>query len=237
MPALERRFANFLNGLSYARSIDSLHIDTPEEPKRADFTLCDDKTIVELKSLTANQIHKGEAVIDEYLKDTGIEVFGTLPLSAIARESDHLDALERAIYIRMTRAVEKICRSADAQIYSESSRIAKLTTGLLVILNESLTELDPFTVARRVWDYTHSKHTNIHYCLLIFESHKIVANGKNKPYPLLMDLTYSARQRRAKTTIQAVQQHWAKLNGYPHGLPDREPRGEDFLPNELTFGR
>ena len=234
--SLEARFHEFLATLSCARNIDATHHDSPREPKRADYILHDGKLVAEIKSLNTSQIHKGNSVIDGYLKETGIEVFGTLPLSSIARSNEHLESIEKTIYIRMTRNIEKICKSANEQIKAASSKTSNLSTGLLIILNEDLKEMDPYLVARRVWDYTHSKQTSIHYCLLIFETHTVNINGLSRPYPLLMDLTYSARQRRTMAAIRDLQQKWAMANGYPNGLPEQEPKGEDFYPNGIVFG-
>ena len=136
----------------------------------------------------------------------------------------------------MTRAIENICKSANDQIGTEASKLPRLSTGLLVVLNEKLTELSPYTAARRIWDYTHSKRTNIHFCLLIFESHRISIDGQLRPYPLLMNLAYTARQRRTYIYLQSIVQEWAKENGYPSGLPSHEPAAQEFLPNEVIFG-
>ena len=199
--------------------------------------LYDGKLVVELKSLSATQAHKGNAVLDSYLKDFGLEIHGDVALSSIAQKPEHVEILERSIYVRMTRKIEKICQDADEQIQTESSKLDKLASGLLIILNEKFAELDPYTVARRIWDYTHARRTSIHYCLLIFHSHRISVNGVLKPYPLLLDLTYSARQRRSYPLVKQLQEHWAQLNGYPEGLPENEPKGEDFLPNQFVFGQ
>ena len=170
------------------------------------------------------------------LRKRGLKYSGRYPLSVVAKTDGHLEAIEKSICMRMTRGIERTCKSANRQIQETSSKLQKIATGLLILLNEDVKELDPCLVARRIWDYTHSQRTNIHYCLLIFETHQVNINGTLRPYPLLLDLTYSARQRRASRAMRDLQLKWAMINGYPEGLPEQDPKAEDFLPNGTVFG-
>jgi hypothetical protein len=234
--SLSQRFSRFLGSFPHAECIDSMRSQSPKDTKRADYLLHNGKIVVEIKSLNAKQKEKGNEVINEYLADTGIEIYGTLPLSRIAKNADHQKAIEKKIFIRMTRGVEKICQSADAQLASELSRLPGLGTGVLVILNEALTDLDPYMVARRVRDFAQTKRSSIHYCLLVFESHKVLIDGVYRPYPLLVDLAYSARQRRAKPLLHGLLQIWARRNGHSRDLPVQDTDNLEFYPKQLVFG-
>lgn len=235
--SLEDRFQSFLDDL-----VDSQKI-TPGRPgmghgeKQADYLLDGGKIVAEIKTLKEPQHQKGELVVDEYLDDTGIKIFGTLPLSRIATSEQHLSALEKTISRRMTRGIERVCKSANEQIGAEFKRLPHLATGVLILINENLPDLHPRAVADRVVDFASSKATNIHYCLLVFESHLAKINNILLPYPLLLDLTYSARQRRARTFLKSAQNSWAIKNGFPNGLPDSEPREIEYHPDSITFGR
>lgn len=238
MESLENRFQRFLEMLPSSEPIIPNRPGIKDGDSEADFFLDERRVVVELKALKEPQRHKGESVIDEYLDHTGIQIFGTLDLSRVARSEEHLAALERTIFRRTTRCIERICRSADKQIGGEFSRLPHLSTGLLVLLNESVEDLHPRQVADRVVDYARSrgKITNFHYCLLVFESHRASINGRFLPYPILIDLTYSARQRRVRSYLEKLKDSWARQNGFPYGLPSPEPEELAYVPDSITFG-
>ena len=235
--SLENRFQNFLDRQPHVEKIDLDRAAIKDGEKQADYFLSGRKIVAEIKTLKEPQQEKGEAVVDEYLDHTGIIVFGSLPLSHIAKSEDHFATLQKTISRRMTRGIERICRSADKQIGAEFTRLPHLATGLLVLINQSLTDLHPREVSDRVLDYCRSRPANIHYCLLIFESHRARIGNQLLPYPLLLDLTYTARQRRARPYLKAIQDGWAKENGFPYGLPNPEPATLEYHPDSITFGR
>jgi hypothetical protein len=235
--SLEDRFQSFLSHLPDSEPITPNRQNLEDGEKQADYFLDGRKIVAEIKTLKESQKSKGESVVDEYLDHTGARIFGTLPLSRVAKSDEDLSSLEKTISRRMTRGIERVCRSADKQIGAELTRLPHLATGLLILINENLTDLHPRAVADRVVDFTNSKITNIHYCLLIFESHRAKINNRLVPYPLLLDLTYSARQRRARHFLKRAQNNWARQNGFPDGLPDPEPTELEYHPNSITFGR
>ena len=234
---LEDRFQSFLSQLHGSEKIPHNRPNIKDGDKQADYLLCERKIVAEIKALSAPQRHKGESVIDDYLDETGGVLYGMLPLSRVVDDDEHLSVLEKMIARRMTRGIEKICKSADKQIGAEFNRLPKLATGLLILINEALADLHPREVADRVLEFAREKPTNIHYCLLIFESHKVRVDNRLLPYPLLLDLTYSARQRRAKPLLRYIQDRWARQNGFPDGLPSPEPAELEYHPNTITFGR
>jgi len=235
--SLESRFQAFLDDLPGSERVSPRRPGIKDGESEADYFLQERRIVVEIKTLKDPQLHKGESVIDDYLDDTKIKIFGTLPLSRIAKSNEHLAVLEKTIARRMTRGIERVCKSADKQIKAELARLPHLATGLLIVINERLTELHPREVADRVVDFTRSKETAIHHCLLIFESHRVNINGRLLPYPLLLDLTRSARQRRARTFIKRMQDSWARRNGFENGLPRPEPSELEYHPRSVTFGR
>ncbi|WP_339827561.1 hypothetical protein [uncultured Arenimonas sp.] len=236
-PSLEDRVLAFLDQLPRSTKINLGRPEVKPGEKQADYLLDEGRVVVEVKTLKQTQRWRGEAVLDEYLTYTGSKIFGSLPLSRIAMSSEHLAALEKSISSRMTRGIEKVCRSANHQIGDELGRLPHLATGTLILINENVPDLHPRLVADRVVEFTLSKRTNIHYCLLIFESHLVKVRNRSVPYPLLLDLTYSARQRRAGRFLRVIKEKWAMENGLPSGLPDPEPIELDYQPGSLTLGR
>nr|WP_321329357.1 hypothetical protein [Alcaligenes faecalis] len=235
--SLEDRFQSFLDGLPYSQKIVPGRPNVGHGEKQADYLLHEGKIVAEIKALKEPQSQKGESVVNEYLDDFDAKVFGTLPLSRVAKSDEHLLVLDKTISRRMTRGIERVCRSANEQIGAEFNRLPHLATGVLILINENLSDLHPRAVADRVVDFTRSKVTNIHYCLLVFESHLARINNRLLPYPLLLDLTYSARQRRLRSFLKSIQNDWAKQNGFPNGLPDPEPREIEYHPDSIILGR
>ena len=235
--SLQVRFEQFLVDVLGAESIDAPHVPTKEDPKRADYYLDDRKIVVEIKSLQADQTHKGTAVLDEYLEDTGICVFGTLPLSLVARNQQHERAINTTIYRKMSRRIEQVCRSANDQLGVEFSNLPQLATGVLVIINECVTSLHPSLVAQRVTEFVAEKPRNIHFCLLIFESHKIRVNAVLLPYPILVNLARSARQQRALGFLDALQWKWAQQYGHERPVRSDAEHPVTYYPEWVTLGK
>ena len=232
--SLSSRFEGFLNELPEAECIDSTRPQSPNDPRRADFFLFNRQIVVELKQLIADQSHKGSREINTYLKDTGVQLFGEHSLSNIVTDELHHNPLEASVARRMTRFVESKFKDANDQIGHEFSRLDRLSTGLLVLTNESLTELHPRMVADRLIELARKRPSSVHYCLLIFESHRVRLGDIFQPYPLLLDLTVSARQRRARPLLKHVQDLWARKNGWPLGLP--EPKELEYYPQSIILG-
>lgn len=234
--SLKSRFEDFLINVFGAESVDASHVPTKQDPMRADYYLADRRIVAEVKSLEVDPTYKGSVIINDYLEDTGIEVFGTLPLSRVVRNQQHGQDIDTAIYRRISRGVERICSKADKQLGTEFKKLPALATGLLIILNEAITSLHPSLVAERVTEFTSEKPRNIHFCLLAFESHKTCVNGAFLPYPILIDLSRSARQRRSLGFLSALQWRWAQQYGHLQPIKSDAEHPVVYHPDSLTFG-
>ncbi|MBB3063684.1 hypothetical protein [Microbulbifer rhizosphaerae] len=234
--SLETRFAKFLEHTVGAESIDALHTPSSNDPKMADYYLADRKIVAEFKSLNADQMAKGAAVVDEHLSNKEEVIFGTLPSSRITDSPEEEKALKHKIQDKMTTRIKKVCSKANKQLAKQFEKLPHLATGVLILINEDNTSLHPSMIAERVIDFAASQPRSIHYCLMIFESHKIKAMGKLLPYPLLLDLTRSARQRRSLGFLQSVQWQWAKTYGHTEKVLSDERNPIAYFPEDLTFG-
>lgn len=234
--SLETRFTKFLEDTIGAESIDAIHTPSANDPEMADYYMADRRIVAEIKSLNADQMRKGSVVLDKHLEDKGIVIFGTLSSSRITESSEEHAALKSKVQDRMTTRIKKICSKANGQIASQFEKLPHLATGVLILINENNTSLHPSMVAERVVEFAASQPRNFHYCLLVFESHRISVNGKLLPYPLLIDLTRSARQRRAATFLQSLQWQWAKTYGHKEKVVSDENNPVAYLPEVLTFG-
>lgn len=234
--SLETRFTKFLEVTFGAESIDSLHTPSSNNTKMADYYLEDRKIVAEVKSLNADQMAKGAAIVDEHLSNKGVVIFGTLSSSRIADDPEEEKELRHKIQEKMTTRIKKVCSKANKQLAKQFEKLPNLATGVLILINEDNTSLHPSMVAERVADFVAVQPRSIHYCLMIFESHKIEVMGKLLPYPLLLDLTRSARQRRSLEFLQEVQWQWAKTYGHTEKVVSDERNPITYFPDVLTFG-
>ena len=234
--SLETRFTKFLEHTIGAESIDALHTPSSNDQEMADYYLADRKIVAEVKSLNANQMGKGTVILDEHIVDKGAVIFGKLPLSRITDSPEEDATLKRKIQDKMTTRIKKICSKANKQIASQSEKLPHLATGVLILINENNTSLHPSMVAERVSDFAASQPRSFHYCLLVFESHRISVKGKLLPYPILLDLTRTARQRRAATFLQSLQWQWAGTYGHTKKVVSDENNPLAYFPEVLTFG-
>jgi hypothetical protein len=236
LTSLETRFTNFLEHTAGAESIDALHTPGPNDPEMADYYLAGRKIVAEIKSLDADQMCKGSDVLDEHLSNKGAVIFGTLPSSRFTDSPEEEAALKQKIQDKMTVRIKKICSKANGQIGRQFEELPHLATGVLILINENNISMHPSMVADRVVNYAAAQPRNFHYCLLVFESHKISVNGRLLPYPLLLDLTRSARQRRAALLLQSIQWQWAKTYGHTKKVVSNENKPLAYYPEVLTFG-
>lgn len=234
--SLKLRFERFLVDDVGAESIDASYVPTGHDLERTDFYLDGRKIVAEIKSLNIDQASKGAKVVDEYLEETGIHAFGTISLSRLARSQQHEQALITTIYRRMSRRVEQICSRANGQLGAEFTKLPALATGLLIILNQDLTSMHPGLVAQRVTEFATAKPRNIHFCLLVFESHRIRVNGKLLPYPILLNLARSARQQRALSFLEALQWKWAQQYGHIRPISSDAENPIAYYPESITLG-
>jgi hypothetical protein len=234
--SLETRFTNFLAYTAGAESIDALHTPGPNDPEMADYYLAGRKIVAEIKSLDADQMCKGSVVLDEHLSNKGVVIFGTLPSSRLTDTPEEEAALRQRIQDRMTVRIKKICSKANGQIGRQFEELPHLATGVLILVNEDNISMHPSMVADRVANYAAARPRNFHYCLLVFESHKMSVNGRLLPYPLLLDFTRSARQRRAAVFLQSIQWQWAKKYGHTEKVVSNEKDPLAYHPGVLTFG-
>lgn len=91
--SLEARFGKFLETAFRAESIDALHTPGANDPKMADYYLANRKIVAEVKSLNADQMVKGGAVIDDHLNRKGAVIFGTIPSSIITDSPEEEEEL------------------------------------------------------------------------------------------------------------------------------------------------
>lgn len=233
--SLETRFTNFLERVFSAESIDKMHKPGPNDPKMADYYLNNKEIIIEIKSLNIDQSQKGYDIINDYLSKNEIIVFGTMAASSIVTKPEDECMLKRNIQEKMTIRIKKVCSSANKQIAQQFKATPQSKIGVLVLINENNASLHPSMVAERVINYAKEYNKHFHYCLMIFESHKICLNGNYLPYPLLLDLTYDKKQTTSKYLLQAIQWQWARQYGHKSIIQSSKEQPLVYYPESIKF--
>lgn len=209
--SLEHRFSEFLKGLPDSEWLDAPEFSFPSGNRKADFLLRGRKVIAELKTVTTDQRPRVDRRLDKHLEDTGIVVFGTIASTRLFNDPAESDKFHHKIIREITRNTEEMCRSANDQIMQTSQYLGINATGLLVILNESISVLDPGVVAYRVCEYLNKKPRSIDYCLLVFESHE-VSNGDGRQNQMLLIAACRTAEHLADGYIDHLMQRWAEHN-------------------------
>jgi hypothetical protein len=221
--SLESRFTEFLKSLPGSESIDALTLPVdPRHRRKADFLLADRKIIVELKTLTTDTSPKIELAVEKHRHREEFPLFyGTTDLQRVLAHLPDGDAINRNIYMSITRSVEDNVRSAEEQI-SHTRQVLDLPNaiGLLVILNETVQVLDPTLVGHRVANLMrrtrtgNSSSATLDFTWLLFESHSLGSNSRLPTFPSMLICGERAASFPEFVAFHNnVQRRWAAFNG------------------------
>lgn len=228
---LELRFTKFLKDFPGSEWLDAAEFRFPPKVRKADFLLRHRTIIVEIKTITDDQQPRVDNSIAQYLKTTGIKVWGTVVSTQLFNDPNESDKFHRRLLRGITRNTEEMCRSANNQIAQTSQHLGIDSTGVLVILNEDITVLDPGIVAHRICEYLDNKPRNIDYCLLIFESHEVVNEGRIHNQMLLIHGCRKASHL-ADDFMDQLMRQWAEHNGSEYISRDTfDPTSIDYRPS------
>lgn len=210
---LERRFLEFLASLPDAECLDSPSFKFPHATRRADFLLNHRQIVAEVKTVKNDPRPKVDRRINEHLERTGAIVFGTISTRQMFKSEEESEKFHNKIVRDITRNTEEMCRSADDQIFQTKRELSISATGLLVILNESVVVLDPHVVAYRACEYLLKKPRNVHYCLLVFESHEVLSSGDRQYQMLAISADHRGLNPEIEDYISGLMRNWAEHNG------------------------
>ena len=222
---LERRFLQFLSGISGAESLDQLLAgEKYRGERRADFLLFDRRVILEVKSLEVDTSSKVEGVLSAHRDRKDFPLFyGEMELSKVLEHLPDGKEINDQIFLRTTRSVEDAVRSAEQQI-ENTTRLLSLqdSVGVLVLLNQNIDIFTPEVVSYRLAKHFRGKgkdgsaHSPIAFSWLIFESHFLEHGPSTKSLPLVILQGANAKQYAWFDELLAnLQTAWAKFNGHP----------------------
>lgn len=210
---LENRFLAFLAALPDAECLDSPGFKFPHGTRKADFLLDYRQIIAEIKTVKSDPRPKVDRHIDAHLDRTGAVVFGTIWTHQMFKSEEESENFHRKIIRDITRNTEEMCRSANEQISQTNRELALSATGLLIILNESVIVLDPRVVADRACEYLLKKPRDVHYCLLVFESHEVSISGNRQHQMLAIHADHRGLNPEVESYINDLMRKWAEHNG------------------------
>lgn len=226
---LEPRFKDFLARYLGAEDLDSGNFSFPAGVSKADYLAYNRTVVVELKTLFSDPQPKINDRIDAHLRETGGIIFGTVATTQLFDDEAESAAFHRRLYYAITRNTEAICRDANKQIGDTKSFLKLDATGVLIILNEDITTLDPGVVGHRVAQFLREKPRGIDFCLLIFESHQMRRlDGIHDP---MLCIAGSEQTHRAHRRLKSLMRAWAAFNGQPYIHEESsEPDSINYIP-------
>lgn len=192
--SLEDRILKFLASQPDAESIDQ--IDYPHNPKfsrKADFLLLSRSVIVEIKTLKTETMQKIDREIDRHREREEFPIFyGRMELNKVIKNFPDKEKINSKIVNSISRSIEDAVRSAEEQIYHTRQNLQLPdAASVLIILNESIQALDPYTVNWRVSKLMRRERSGnvesekLNFVLSVFESHSVDADGYLRPVILL----------------------------------------------------
>lgn len=223
--SLEDRFNSFMESATFTESIDRLlEGEHHERKKRADYLLFERKIIVELKTLKDDPSSKIDEEMDKHREREDFPlILGTVDLQSVLQCLPDGETINRTIFLKTTRSVEKGIRSANKQ-FIDTKEIFKLSgsVSLLVVLNENLKLFSPEVVLTRLSQFMRSSspsdfyQENVNFVWFLAESHvAVVPHIADAPPSILLTSSSSDRYEWFFTLFEQLQRAWAEFNNLP----------------------
>jgi hypothetical protein len=182
MTNLRSRFENFMSIIPSVEVIDDIELCTESrKEEKADYLGLGRRIIFEQKALETDQIDKIQSKIDKYQDEEFYPLFyGKRDINDILKYFPDEEKIKLEIYNLITKQIEGIFSKANKQIPS-TEKIFNLdsSTGVLVLLNDTVNVLAPEVIAKRVSGRLGEKDKSgkyrfdrIQYVIFISETHK-----------------------------------------------------------------
>lgn len=224
--SLEKRFRDFMSQLPFAESIDDLELPRDfDEEKRADFLLDNRNVVVELKSLEKDPEHKVNDELDKQREREDFPLFyGEQELSKILKYLPDGESINRKLFYKISRSVEKAFRKANKQIGSTKKIFnCQNASGFLVLLNQEINVLSPEVLSCRISELLtkpdddgkcHYKH--VASVWIVTENFFLPSRTGMKFLPsIIVDGPTVQEYQDLSEIYNKLQKAWASFNGIP----------------------
>ena len=182
MTNLRSRFESFMSIIPSVEVIDDIELcKESQKEEKADYLGLGRRIIFEQKALETDQIDKIQEKIDNYQDEDFYPLFyGQRDINDILKYFPNEEKIKLEIYNLITKQIEKILSKANGQIPS-TEKIFNLgsSTGVLILLNDTVNVLSPEVIAKRVSGRLGEKNKSgeyrfdrIQYVIFISETHK-----------------------------------------------------------------
>lgn len=224
--SIKERFKAFISQLPSAEVIDDLDLPSEfDDEKRADFLIENRRTIIELKTLESDPEYKVHNELNNHKERDEYPLFyGELELNKVLKHLPDGTEINKKIFYKISRSVEKAFRKADKQIGATKEILGcENSFGLLVFLNEDIEVLSPETIAYRVSELLAKTESNgqVHYknitsVWFILENYTLKTKGGSKLLPSIMiDGPGAVDQNEFSQVLDKLQRMWASFNNVP----------------------
>lgn len=230
--SLNERFKSFISQLPYAEVIDDLDLPSEfNEKKRADFLIENRKAIIELKSLESDPENKIHAELEKHRERDEYPLFyGELEISKVLKHLPDGQQIQRGLFDKITRSIEKSFRQADKQIGATKEMLACPNSfGFLVLLNQDISVLSPEVISNRVSQLLtktnndgNLRYKNITLVWIIIENFSLKTKEGVTILPsIVIDSLIGVDQTELTRIIEMLTKNWAEFDNMPlYGAPD-----------------
>jgi hypothetical protein len=241
---LTERFKRFMGVLPMAEEIDSLPLPAEaHSEKKADYFLENRKAIVELKSLEEDPEHKAQSEMDKHRSREDFPlVYGQVPICDVLDHMPDGQAIKKTIFFRISRSVKRSVRDANEQIASTKSIFNRADAwGIVILLNETISILDPRVIMTRVNQLLLEKDSDGAYCLKHVHAVWILAENYTLQSDVADCLIPTITLFRPDVAIDpgvcpitdSLTRTWAAFNGVPlFGMPGAPLDKLEFTPRK-----
>jgi hypothetical protein len=223
--SLHRLFLDFAASLRTAELIDGLQMTAAQKrAKKADIFFDGRAIICEMKSLRDDVSNKVERILEPHRERTDFPNFyNTWPVDAILEHLPDGDELHREMFNAISSGIADGVAEANRQI-RETKRAFGLpeASGILVVLNESVSILDPRVIAHRAFQSLSKKtpegsarYPDVGGVWVISRAHRVKINSNLEAVPAIILTNPLTGDHKAAAFLARIQKDWAKFIGLP----------------------
>lgn len=236
------RFIAFLNGIPGSEQIDEMALTSRQrEGQKADYLFNDRKVVCEVKRILEDPFYKIKNEVQRLQeREDWPLVMDERSLSSIIRKLPDGNGIQEALDRTHTDILEESIKDANRQIRSTKATFnLPDSSGLLIILNESVHSLSPGVIARRISKCLmkarstgRPRFERISAVLVIHTAHVIQESENLFAFPIYAIPNPNIINESIRSFVDTLMSSWCEFEGI-HGV-DTDWGSMDFRFHDAT---
>jgi hypothetical protein len=237
-PDLQAVFRTFVRKHLGGRSLDDDFDNEAAKGKFPDFACFRDLVLIEMKHLETDQSSRVNQTLHEKMSPDEMPIFfGERDINMVTALASNRDAINNAIFNKLSRTIESILSTADKQFLEYRARHPrKNSVSVCVILNSRLREFSPDVVAHAL----HSKmktsrpggprFSEIDAILYISEKHmRMLSDGRPSAALVIYEGAAIEYQPWKLQVVDRVVDAWSRLRSGSAAVESDDPYGFEVI--------